>query len=954
MTSSRRDLGEYLSDKFKRQREDERESSERLSDIFKECVVYINGLTNPSNDDLQRLIRIHGGDNTSQRSEQTHFLCNNFTNQQVLAKMKRSKPEKFFHVTQEWVLRSVEAKKRLPEWQFMPPELKDVPICAANNPLLKQFLHPDGSSSSSSSSSSSPPKKGGRALDAEKQPVEFLASYLSNSRLHFIGTYRDRVYEVRREMLREGTLSSSGSNCSSSSGGGGGRGSSVPAFLQADTGRGSRRERVVLHADIDCFFVQAAVRGKPELQEDLHEGKVVPLCVAHSSGSSSEISSCNYSARQCGVSNGMWMKTALEKCPALQVIDYDFPAYESVSRAVLRVLFSFPRTVAVAPISCDEAYLELEPGTDGVTAARSLRQQIFDLTACKVSVGVGSNMLQARIATKSAKPPHGEGVFFLDSASAQEHLADLNVGVLPGVGPKACKMLQGLGLSTCRDLQQFSKDELARQLPGDKKNQAGALFDMCRGRDDRIPALEPIQSIGIECNWGVRFTSLELAVRFLGVLCDELVKRMERTGVRGFSACTVKVSIRHPDAATETTKFLGCGHCIDKSKLASSRDSHGPDTDSIRALVFPLFRGLMSEVPVADLRGVSIQLGALKGESSSEGHVSRGKQSRLEDMFLPNSPSKRDCSSSSVLSVASESVSNQPPVKKSRRRRHNDDGDDDDDDDKGKAAPSILPPAPINIQRQVAPSKSKQKKQGQSNEVKAKRVQQQPKIEDGFRVQECHPISGLNLSREEILNDRKAQQQLLRNSVASNSFEPGRGRKHQKVDSANFIDLSRSEVIDLSRSQNDAVPVQSHGQGWDMPAEAEAPGPTTGWQLRDGLFFYSDLELHVRAWVTQWQHDYDEQSTQESENESDPAACALEDLMQELRAQALDFMRRRPDVAEAVLKAMYYCGKRVEPARLCALWAEAEGVVKEDVQRAFAAAHGAPLLLHWMQRGMLR
>src|SRR5690242_21881913 len=40
----------------------------------------------------------------------------------------------------------------------------------------------------------------------------------------------------------------------------------------------------------------------------------------------SEIASCNYPARKYGVKNGMWMKRALELCPDLKILPYDFPA----------------------------------------------------------------------------------------------------------------------------------------------------------------------------------------------------------------------------------------------------------------------------------------------------------------------------------------------------------------------------------------------------------------------------------------------------------------------------------------------------------------------------------------------------------------------------------------------------------------------------------------------------
>lgn len=43
-----------------------------------------------------------------------------------------------------------------------------------------------------------------------------------------------------------------------------------------------------------------------------------------SSSSGSEIASCNYVARNLGVTKGMWIGTARGLCPDLRVVPYDF------------------------------------------------------------------------------------------------------------------------------------------------------------------------------------------------------------------------------------------------------------------------------------------------------------------------------------------------------------------------------------------------------------------------------------------------------------------------------------------------------------------------------------------------------------------------------------------------------------------------------------------------------
>jgi DNA repair protein REV1 len=60
----------------------------------------------------------------------------------------------------------------------------------------------------------------------------------------------------------------------------------------------------------------------------------------------------------------------------------------------------FESSAKVQPVSVDEAYLEYPAGTDGCHVAAELRRQIMAATQCPASVGIGYNMITARLATK--------------------------------------------------------------------------------------------------------------------------------------------------------------------------------------------------------------------------------------------------------------------------------------------------------------------------------------------------------------------------------------------------------------------------------------------------------------------------------------------------------------------------------------------------------------------------
>lgn len=58
-----------------------------------------------------------------------------------------------------------------------------------------------------------------------------------------------------------------------------------------------------------------------------------------------------------------------------------------------------------------------------------LRAEIQALTGCPCSAGIGANRLQARMATKKAKP---DGQFFLDADEVEAYFGAIAISDLPG------------------------------------------------------------------------------------------------------------------------------------------------------------------------------------------------------------------------------------------------------------------------------------------------------------------------------------------------------------------------------------------------------------------------------------------------------------------------------------------------------------------------------------------
>ena len=295
---------------------------------------------------------------------------------------------------------------------------------------------PSKSSVQASSNAACSPQKAKDARDSR-----FLGEFYSNSRLHHISSMGARAKEYVTS-LREAKASKD----------------EFPARKRLEDLCGSMGEDIssgsmVMHIDMDCFFVSVGLRKRPDLRG-------LPVAVTHARGnrevdgeqvsSMSEIASCSYEARRKGVKNGMFLGAALKLCPDLQTIPYDFSGYEDVSRHLydtvaaytldIQVTFSpFKCNVSIfvpKAVSCDELLVDLsrlckELSMDPQMFASRVRSEVEAVTNCSCSVGLGSNLLLARLALKLAKPA---GQAMLRQDQAEQALEKLEVVELPGVG----------------------------------------------------------------------------------------------------------------------------------------------------------------------------------------------------------------------------------------------------------------------------------------------------------------------------------------------------------------------------------------------------------------------------------------------------------------------------------------------------------------------------------------
>ena len=395
----------------------------------------------------------------------------------------------------------------------------------------------------------------------------------------------------------------------------------------------NKDERVVFHLDMDCFFVSVSLRNKPNLQNQ-------PIGIAHSKGkkanskddfSYSEIASCNYEARQYGLKNGMLVGTAKRLCPNLKLIDYDFEQYSKCSRHIYELVAQYTRQIKA--VSCDEMFIDvtdLVKKSDGLlnplSFATFIRQQIKNDLDCPSSIGIGTNMLISRLATKRAKP-NGQ-VWIRSGEETLRFISSFKISDLPGIGASIMSKIHSKwDVNKCEELQKLKKNDL-QELFGKKMGEK--LYEFCRGIDSR-PFLENDQnsnlaslndtavvkkSISTDVNYGIRFDTITQVHDFFRRLSGELCDRLKRYNLKG-TKLTLKLKIRDPSAPIETKKYMGCGLCVDKT-VSTPIHIATNDPDVISNCVIGLYRQhYLNNVDCNDLRGIGLQMDKLTSATAA-------------------------------------------------------------------------------------------------------------------------------------------------------------------------------------------------------------------------------------------------------------------------------------------------------------------------------------------------
>jgi len=313
-----------------------------------------------------------------------------------------------------------------------------------------------------------------------------------------------------------------------------------------------KKDRVILHYDMDCFFAAVEVLDNPKLK-----GK--PLVVA-----GGVVTTASYEARKYGIHSAMSTSDAKKLCPNLIVLPVSKDKYANASRKIQNLVLNI--TYQIEFVSFDEGYVDI---TDIIGKYSSLeyfgdkfRERIKTLTGLTCSVGIGYNKLTAKIAS-NIKKPHGQYIFRSPEDFVM-YIKKKDMGIIPGVGKKFQEILQKHSIYKVEDIYDYGVERLS-QLFGTSRG--AFVYNSVRGIDHSpVEYNRATHSIGNENTFtSPLLTEIEIKNEFDRVF-DHSYGRLTR---KNMTCKTVSLKIRFSDMHTITRSktFFEASDSYDKLKI---------------------------------------------------------------------------------------------------------------------------------------------------------------------------------------------------------------------------------------------------------------------------------------------------------------------------------------------------------------------------------------------------
>ena len=208
---------------------------------------------------------------------------------------------------------------------------------------------------------------------------------------------------------------------------------------------------MVLHLDLDSFFIAVERRRRPELI-----GK--PVVIGGRPGSRGMVAAASREARKCGIRAGMPLVQAAIRCPDGEFLDGAFDACFAASLQVDELLRR--ETADVEWLSIDEAFVGLPSNARAhraIEIAERLHREIAAL-GFDAACGIARSKLVANVASQLARP---SGVMHVLDGYEARFLSPLKIEMLPAIAPALAMRLRAAGIRRLGQLAKLSEAQVS-------------------------------------------------------------------------------------------------------------------------------------------------------------------------------------------------------------------------------------------------------------------------------------------------------------------------------------------------------------------------------------------------------------------------------------------------------------------------------------------------------------
>lgn len=339
-----------------------------------------------------------------------------------------------------------------------------------------------------------------------------------------------------------------------------------------------RRERVILHSDLNNFFASVETALFPE-----YKGKPLIVC-----GDPKErhgvVLAKNEEAKKYGIKTAETVYSAMRKCPNLLKVPSHFSEYKRYSRLVKEIYGRY--TEKIEECSIDECALDMTESTmlfgSGETIAEEIRKAVKEELGLTVSIGVSFNKVFAKLASELKKP---DAVTVISKENYKQKVFPLPVSNLWLVGGATERILQKIGIRTIGDLAVADEEILTRLLG--KRGRQVRIY--ARGEDDEDvkweKKKEDLKSIGNSSTLPYDITDREDVKRWFYVLAESVAARLKEADVGRANTVHVVVRNERLEDTTFQTKISPTTLCSDIAQTAYELFcAHYPIGASVRML----------------------------------------------------------------------------------------------------------------------------------------------------------------------------------------------------------------------------------------------------------------------------------------------------------------------------------------------------------------------------------